>query len=85
MSTYLVAFIVSDFKALPADETNFYHIWAREDAVEQAAYSLSISPSIIHFFEDFTQIDFEIGKMDQAALPDFSAGAMENWGLVTYR
>jgi aminopeptidase N len=35
--------------------------------------------------EGFTNISFEFDKLDQAAIPDFSAGAMENWALVTYR
>jgi aminopeptidase N len=86
MSTYLVAFIVSDFKNLSTLDNNLsYHIWVREDALTQADYSVSISPGIIQFMENFTEIDFEMNKLDQAAIPDFSAGAMENWGLVTYR
>ena len=86
MSTYLVAFIVSDFASLTAEEDNrLYNIWAREDAITQAQYGLSVTPSIIRFMERFTNIPFEFDKLDQAAIPDFSAGAMENWALVTYR
>jgi aminopeptidase N len=86
MSTYLVAFIVSDFKDLSThDDKHLYRIWVQEDALTQASYSVSISPGIIQFMENFTDIDFEMSKLDQAAVPDFSAGAMENWGLVTYR
>jgi aminopeptidase N len=86
MSTYLVAFIVSDFKNVTTkDENHTYNIWAREDSVQQAQYGLSITPGIIQFMENFTNIPFEFEKLDQAAIPDFSAGAMENWALVTYR
>jgi aminopeptidase N len=86
MSTYLVAFIVSDFKDLSThDDKHLYRTWVQKDALTQASYSISISPGIIQFMENFTEIDFEMNKMDQAAIPDFSAGAMENWGLVTYR
>lgn len=51
----------------------------------QAQYGLSVTPDIIQFMENFTNILFEFEKLDQAAIPDFSAGAMENWALVTYR
>ena len=39
----------------------------------------------MHFYEKFFDLDFPLGKMDMASIPDFSAGAMENWGLITYR
>jgi aminopeptidase N len=86
MSTYLVAFIVSDFANInDTDDKHLYRIWAREDSVTQAEYGLSVTPDIIQFMEEFTNIPFEFQKLDQAAIPDFSAGAMENWALVTYR
>lgn len=86
MSTYLVAFIVSDFKQLSLnDDHHLYRIWVKGDALTQASYSMSISPGIIEFMENFTAIQYKFPKLDQAAVPDFAAGAMENWGLVTYR
>jgi aminopeptidase N len=86
MSTYLVAFIVSDFKYVATeDDHHLYRVWARGDSVTQAQYGLSVSPGIIQFMENFTNIPFGFEKLDQAAIPDFSAGAMENWALVTYR
>lgn len=86
MSTYLVAFIVSDFKELSLnDDHHQYRIWVKGEALTQATYSLSVSPGIIEFMENFTSINYKFPKLDQAAVPDFSAGAMENWGLVTYR
>jgi aminopeptidase N len=86
MSTYLVAVVISDFKSISTEDDNhLYRIWARGDAVTQGAYGLSVSPSIIQFMENFTNIPFEFKKLDQAAIPDLSPGAMENWALVTYR
>jgi aminopeptidase N len=86
MSTYLVAFIVSDFANLTDEDNNhLYRIWAQEESIKQGEYGLSVTPGIIQFMESFTNISFEFEKLDQAAIPDFSAGAMENWALVTYR
>ncbi|XP_014203834.1 aminopeptidase N [Copidosoma floridanum] len=84
MSTYLVAFIVSDFKAMHSSTSNV-SVWARAEAIEQAAYSLEIGPKMLSHFEEFFKIKFPLPKIDMVALPDFSAGAMENWGLITYR
>ena len=86
MSTYLVAFIVSDFANLTEERDNhIYNIWARGDSITQAEYGLSVTPDIIQFMEDFTNITFQFHKLDQAAIPDFSSGAMENWAIITYR
>lgn len=84
MSTYLVAFIVSDFEMLKSESGKF-RVWARSEAVQQARYTLDIGPKILRYYEDYFKIKFPLPKMDSVALPDFSAGAMENWGLITCR
>lgn len=86
MSTYLVAFVVSDFSSLESTpgRTKF-RVWARPDAVHQASYSLDIGPKILDFFEKYFDVEYALPKMDMIAIPDFNSGAMENWGLVTYR
>ncbi|XP_015127700.1 aminopeptidase N isoform X1 [Diachasma alloeum] len=84
MSTYLVAFIVSDFEVLKSPNSKF-GVWARQEAINQSRYCLDIGPRILKYYEDYFQIKFPLPKIDMVALPDFSAGAMENWGLITYR
>ncbi|XP_011497365.1 PREDICTED: aminopeptidase N [Ceratosolen solmsi marchali] len=84
MSTYLVAFMVADFEARHSESRNV-SVWARKDALEQSDYSLQIGPKILDYYENYFQIKFPLPKIDMVALPDFSAGAMENWGLITYR
>lgn len=82
MSTYLVAFAVTDFRYMSRGN---FSVFARPDAINSAEYALSIGPKILRFLENFFQIPYPLPKMDMIALPDFNAGAMENWGLITYR
>lgn len=82
MSTYLVAAVVSDFSKLT---TGNFSVWARPDAINQAKYALEIGPQALQYLSQLFQQEYQLPKMDMIAVPDFSAGAMENWGLVTYR
>lgn len=86
--TYLLAFIVSNFESRTATTTGTQipqKIYARSNAVHGAPFGLQAGVNILTAFENYFNIKFSLPKMDQAAIPDFSAGAMENWGLVTYR
>jgi aminopeptidase 2 len=85
MPTYLIAFIVSEFEAV-SNETENFRVWARRGAIDQAQYSAEIGPSLLRAIEEFL-LDFKypMPKMDEVAVPDFSGGAMENWGITTYR
>ncbi|XP_056595840.1 alanyl (membrane) aminopeptidase b, tandem duplicate 1 [Triplophysa dalaica] len=87
MSTYLLAFIVSDFGFIKQDEVPQIRIFARKDAINsnQGNYALNVTGPILRFFETYYNSPYPLPKSDQIALPDFSAGAMENWGLITYR
>uniref|UniRef100_A0A672YB70 Aminopeptidase n=1 Tax=Sphaeramia orbicularis TaxID=375764 RepID=A0A672YB70_9TELE len=82
MSSYLLAFVVCEF-----DYISSIRIWARRKAIAegQGNYALNKTGPILSFFEDYYDIPYPLNKSDQIALPDFSAGAMENWGLITYR
>jgi aminopeptidase N len=82
MSTYLIAFVISDFECLT---NGTFSVWARRSALSQTKYALQIGPQILEFYEDFFGIKYPLPKTDMIGLPDFSAGAMENWGLITYR
>lgn len=88
MSTYLIAFLVSEFdmkKAEIGKSKTLFRVWSRPQALAQAEYARKIGPTILDHFEDFFKTKFPLPKQDMVALPDFSAGAMENWGLITYR
>lgn len=85
MSTYLVAWVVSKFKYLNTE--NKYRVFAASDQYEKGMLALEFAPKVINLLNEYTESDYfdHMHKMDQVAIPDFSAGAMENWGLVTYR
>ncbi|XP_070497871.1 aminopeptidase N-like [Chironomus tepperi] len=87
MSTYLVAYCVSDFeyKEVSMKDDVTFRIYARREAMNQVDYAADVGPKVLKFYEDYFQIKFPLPKIDMIAVPDFSAGAMENWGLITYR
>ncbi|NXL87475.1 AMPQ Aminopeptidase, partial [Alectura lathami] len=87
MSTYITAFVICDFDYVTRTERgNEIRIWARKEAVKNGYvdYALSITGPIFSFLEDLLNVSYPLPKTDLVALPDFGAGAMENWGLMTF-
>uniref|UniRef100_A0A674E7U4 Alanyl aminopeptidase, membrane n=1 Tax=Salmo trutta TaxID=8032 RepID=A0A674E7U4_SALTR len=62
-------------------------IWARRKAIAEGHgyYALNVTGPMLQFYEGYYNASYPLSKSDQIALPDFNAGAMENWGLITYR
>ena len=87
MSTYLVAFVVSKFKYVEETRSNNvkFRIWTSPSSLDQTALAKDMGPKILEFFESYFNVKFPLPKQDMIAIPDFGAGAMENWGLITYR
>ncbi|XP_015116430.1 glutamyl aminopeptidase isoform X1 [Diachasma alloeum] len=92
MSTYLICFIVSDFVSVTAParklnetETFTISVYTTRAQKDKAAFALDIGVKIIEFYTKLFRIDYPLPKLDMAAIPDFVSGAMENWGLITYR
>ena len=73
MSTYLVAFVVCDFKN---NSNGNVGVWARADAVQSTDYALSIAPKVLKFLEGFFVVKYTLPKTDLIAIPDFAFGAM---------
>ncbi|XP_048787822.1 leucyl-cystinyl aminopeptidase isoform X2 [Lagopus muta] len=86
MSTYLVAFVVADLKNISM-ETNgsLVSVHAIPQHINQAEYALNTTVKLLEFYEKYFLIDYPLEKLDLVAIPDFQSGAMENWGLITFR
>ncbi|KAL6709626.1 Aminopeptidase 2 mitochondrial [Coniothyrium glycines] len=87
MSTYLLAFIVGELNYIETNEFRLpVRVYAPKDKnIEQGRFSLELAAKTLEFYEKTFNSPFPLPKMDMVAIPDFSAGAMENWGLITYR
>ncbi|CDR00021.1 unnamed protein product, partial [Oncorhynchus mykiss] len=87
MSTYLVAFIVSDFQSVSKTTSHGVKIsvYAVPDKINQTDFALNAAVRLLDFYDDYFDIPYPLPKQDLAAIPDFQSGAMENWGLTTYR
>lgn len=88
MSTYLIAFAFGDLQSKMTTTKSGVKVGVFATKAHQANeldFALDIAKRSIEFYEDFYQTPYPLPHSWQLALPDFSAGAMENWGLVTYR
>uniref|UniRef100_A0A8C1QQ58 Leucyl/cystinyl aminopeptidase n=1 Tax=Cyprinus carpio TaxID=7962 RepID=A0A8C1QQ58_CYPCA len=86
MSTYLVAFIVADFISVSKNVSKTkVSVYAVPDKKEQVQYALDTACKLLEFYNSFFKNEYPLSKLDLVAIPDFLAGAMENWGLITFR
>ncbi|CAK1232263.1 Aminopeptidase N [Fructobacillus cardui] len=88
MSTYLLGFALGDLQSKKTKTNSGVEIGVfatKAHPADNLDFSLDIAKRSIEFFEDFYQTPYPLPHSWQVALPDFSAGAMENWGVVTYR
>ena len=87
MSTYLLAFVVGDLASVQAEAANgtTIGVWTTRGKENQAGFALDTSVKLLGYFNDYFGIPYPLPKLDHLAIPDFAAGAMENWGCITYR
>lgn len=87
MSTYLVAFIICDFHSISKKSQHGVEIsvYTVPEKISQAEYALDTAVTMLDFYDEYFDIPYPLPKHDLAAIPDFQSGAMENWGLSTYR
>jgi aminopeptidase N len=86
MSTYLVALVVGDFQCLEGSSDGIpIRVCATPDKKDLVKEALPMAEHILHYFDQYYSIKYPYGKLDVLAVPDFSAGALENTGAITYR
>ncbi|XP_060865932.1 aminopeptidase N-like [Metopolophium dirhodum] len=83
ISTYLVAFSVSEFVNTTKEKR--VYIYTHADYINQTTYIEERANKLLNLMEIYTNIPYTYSKIGLLAVPDFSFGAMENWGLNTYR
>jgi aminopeptidase N len=88
MSTYLLAFVFGEMhrKSAKTKSGTEVSVWATPaQPADSLDFALDVAKNVIDYFEDYFGVAYPLAKCDHVALPDFSNGAMENWGLITYR
>ncbi|RUS89810.1 hypothetical protein EGW08_002422 [Elysia chlorotica] len=87
MSTYLVCYIVCDFdhRETFSSSGKPIRVYATPDKIEQVTYSLELAKHTLELYENLFNMSYPLPKQDLIAIPDFVSGAMEHWGLITFR
>lgn len=83
MSTYLTAIYVGEF--VPSNNDTNIKVYTHADYANQTKYVDTEAPKHMAVLEEYLGIKYLLPKMDLLAIPDFHAGAMENWGINTYQ
>ncbi|KAJ4808654.1 Aminopeptidase M1 [Rhynchospora pubera] len=87
MSTYLVAVVVGMFDYVEAQTTDgtTVRVYCQVGKSNQGKFALDVAVKTLDLYKDYFAVPYPLPKLDMVAIPDFAAGAMENYGLVTYR
>ncbi|KAL3801383.1 hypothetical protein HJC23_006993 [Cyclotella cryptica] len=87
MSTYLVAFCVGEFDYVQNQTEHgvLVRVYTPPGKSEAGLFALDCATKSLDAYNDFFGIRYPLPKLDMVAIPEFAMGAMENWGLVTYR
>ncbi|GAX26976.1 aminopeptidase 2 [Fistulifera solaris] len=86
MSTYLLAWVIGRFDGVSTTSRHIVTtVYTVEGKATQGQFCLQVASKCLDYYQDLFQISYPLTKSDLLAIPDFAAGAMENWGCVTYR
>ncbi|KAL8690303.1 MAG: hypothetical protein Q9218_004223 [Villophora microphyllina] len=92
MSTYLLAWAFGDFEYVEEFTLRKYNgkplpvrVYTTRGLKDQARFGLENASKVVDYFSELFGIDYPLPKLDLLAVHEFSHGAMENWGLITYR
>ncbi len=86
MSTYLLYFGIGELEFL---EDTYKKVKLRivttPGKSKDGKFALDLTKKFLKYFEEYSNIDYPLPKLDLIAVPDFEEGAMENWGAITFR
>ena len=87
MSTYLLYLGIGKFdeKSINFDGNKKLILAAQKGHLTESDYPLEIGKKAIEFYRNYFGIDYPLPKEHLIAVPEFAAGAMENWGAITFR
>ncbi|MBW1919686.1 MAG: M1 family metallopeptidase [Deltaproteobacteria bacterium] len=85
MSTYLLFFAVGMFEFMEKTNKTLLRVATTPGKVKQGTFSLDFARKCLDFCEQYYGIKYPLPKLDLIAIADFAAGAMENWGAITFR
>ncbi len=87
MSTYLLAYMVGEFESVESKTKNgvTIRVFTTPGKSKQTKFALEVAKKSLDFLEEYFAIPYPLPVLDLIAIPDFAAGAMENWGAVTFR
>ncbi len=87
MSTYLLAFVIGQLSYLEKQTKSGVAVrsYATQAQIAHTKFALDIAVKCLDLYNDYFGIEYPLKKCDLVALPDFASGAMENWGLITFR
>lgn len=88
MSSYLLAWVAGEMHKISASTKSGVevNVWATPaQPLDTLDFAVEIGVKVIEFYDEYFGVPYPLPKADHVALPDFSSGAMENWGLITYR
>lgn len=83
MSSYLLAFVISDLEFVDNEKTKapgstLHRVWVRPDSLDKAWYAVEASDNVLKALEEYIGFEYELPKVDSAGVPN-KGGAMENW------
>ena len=86
MSTYLLAFQVGDWVCSKGEADGIpIRSCSTPDKLALTPFALHAAEHFLHFYDRYFGVKYAMPKLDMIGIPDFEAGAMENWGCITYR
>ncbi|HTW32700.1 MAG TPA: M1 family aminopeptidase [Candidatus Sulfotelmatobacter sp.] len=86
MSSYLAALVVGNFEYIEGEADGIpIRVWGTPGKKDMGKFALEVAEMAIKYYDHYFAIKYPYGKLDLVGLPDFSAGAMENTGCITFR